>query len=191
MDNLNPICKQIWELAKPHLNTRSNDLHTKVSTELAIRLLKGEGGDEDIVIPAILLHDTGWICISEEDQLKAYGPHANAPEVTLRHEKEGAKIADEILEKVEYDKEKIQEIIDIIDGHDSRQEALSLNDSLVKDADKLSRYDKGMLAAWDKKLKLDDPVSAFKHLKEQIEVWFFTDTAKKIASENIEDVLKI
>jgi hypothetical protein len=32
------------------------------------------------------------------------------------------------------------EILSIIDGHDTRLEALSLNDQLVKDADKLWRF---------------------------------------------------
>jgi len=42
----------------PFLNTRHNDVHTEISTSLAFQLLEQEGGDEDIVIPAIILHDT-------------------------------------------------------------------------------------------------------------------------------------
>ena len=56
------------------------------------------------------------------------------------HETEGVKIAEEILTGLDYDKEKILEILSIIDGHDTRLEALSLNDQLVKDADKLWRF---------------------------------------------------
>ena len=51
------------------------------------------------------------------------------------HEIEGARIARELVSG-----EHVDEIATIIDGHDSRLEALSLNDSLVKDADKLWRY---------------------------------------------------
>ena len=42
----------------PFLNTRHNDVHTEISTSLAFQILEQEGGDEDIVIPAIILHDT-------------------------------------------------------------------------------------------------------------------------------------
>ena len=34
----------------------------------------------------------------------------------------------------------VEEVVAIIDGHDSRRHALSRNDELVKDADKLWRY---------------------------------------------------
>lgn len=189
MELLRDPHKTIWKLAAPYLNTRSNDLHTEVSTKMALILLEGEEGDEDIVVPAIILHDTGWIRVSEEDQLRGSGPNANAPEVTLHHEKEGAKIAREILEKVGYAEDKIAEIALIIDGHDSREEALSQNDKLVKDADKLSRYNEGVLEAWSKKLELPTPVEALQGLADKIELWFFTDTAKQIARENINKLI--
>jgi HD superfamily phosphodiesterase len=57
----------------------------------------------------------------------------------LQHEKEGARIAREILEQIDYAPADIDEICAIIDGHDTRLTSLSLNDSLVKDADKLWR----------------------------------------------------
>jgi len=190
METLKKQYKTIWELAKPHLNTRSNDLHTKVSTNMALRLLEGEGGDEDIVIPAIILHDTGWIRVSEEDQLKAYGPQANAPEIIRFHEKEGVEIARDILKEVKYEEDKISEILLIIGGHDSRSEALSMNDKLVKDADKLSRYDEDVLREWGKKLGMSEPGEDFGRLEEKIEVWFFTDTAKQIARRNFRKLVE-
>ena len=101
-----------------------------------------EGGMEDVVIPAILLHDVGWKKVPEDLQLKAFGPNASLPEWNRVHEVEGARIAGEILGKVGYDPEKAEEIVHIIDGHDSRKEPSSLNDKIVKDADKLWRYSK-------------------------------------------------
>ena len=55
---MKPVFDKIQQLSKPFLNTRHNDVHTEISTSLAFQLLEQEGGDEDIVIPAIILHDT-------------------------------------------------------------------------------------------------------------------------------------
>ena len=51
-----PVFDQIYQLARPYLNTRHNDVHTEISIQLAYRLLRAEGGQADIVIPAIILH---------------------------------------------------------------------------------------------------------------------------------------
>lgn len=187
--NLEEIYKRIQTLAEPYLNTRANDVHTEIALTCAYDLLKKEGGDEDIVIPAIILHDTGWIRVPEKKQLKAFGPDANAPEITRIHEVEGVKIAMEILEKVHYDKNKTSEIFQIIDGHDSRSEALSLNDKIVKDADKLSRYNKEVLNAFLNKLQTVDFEYSLHHLRDNIEIWFFTKTAKTIARRSIRQLL--
>ena len=136
------IFEKIEALAKPYLDTRMNDLHTEISAGFARALIEKEGGSEDIILPAILLHDVGWKRVPEEFHLKAFGPKADAPEWQRVHEEEGAVIAREILLQVAYDKEKIRKILGIIDGHDSRKAALSLNDRIVKDADKLWRYSK-------------------------------------------------
>ena len=56
---LKDIYERIWDLARPYLNTRKNDIHTEISTGLAQQLPAQEGGEKDIVIPAIILHDMG------------------------------------------------------------------------------------------------------------------------------------
>ena len=96
--------------------------------------------DDEVVLPAIVLHDVGWKMVPEEKQLNAFGPKVKDKKTQRIHETEGVKIAEKILTDLDYDKEKILEILSIIDGHDTRQEALSLNDQLVKDADKLWRF---------------------------------------------------
>lgn len=191
MDDLKEIYRKIWELAEPYLHTRDNDLHTRLATGLVGELLEEEPGDEDIVVPAIILHDTGWTRVPEEEQLKAYGPRANAPEITLLHEKEGVKIAEEILERVRYDREKTRQILAIIDGHDSRPDASSSNGKIVRDADKLTRYEKELHLHWMKRLKHIHPQEAVRKLNNNIDHWFFTDTAKSIARRKIQELRKL
>ena len=181
--------EKIQELARPYLNTRKNDIHTDISTRFAYLLLELEGGTEEVVIPAILLHDVGWKMVPEDIQLKAFGPKASLPEWNRVHEVEGAGIAGEIFKKVGYDQEKVKEIVHIIEGHDSRKEAFSLNDAIVKDADKLWRYSKEALEINSDRFQLSLE-EGIERLRRNIEPWFLTDSAKRMAREEIEKRLQ-
>ena len=183
---MEPIFEKIWNLAKPYLNTRRNDIHTEISVDMAIRLMVKEGGDEEIVIPAIILHDVGWIKIPEDLQLKAFGPNAKDPELNRMHEVEGVRIAAEILQKVQYDQIKTEQILKIIDGHDSRSESLSLNDRIVKDADKLWRYTKSGVEI-DVERFGETLEEGLARLRGNIDRWFFTATAREIASQEVRE----
>lgn len=135
-----PTDAAIWDLAVPYLNVRDNDGHTVYAYGIARALVDLHvEADPDVVLPAILLHDTGWSQVPEDEILQAIAPGSSRPDLVIRHEKEGARIAAEVLDRVGTDPRRRDEIIEIIDGHDSRLETLSLNDSLVKDADKLWR----------------------------------------------------
>lgn len=134
---------QIYAAAEPYWHTRSNDIHVPESYALAKALLRHyPEADEEIVLPAILLHDIGYMGIPEETQMQglAGSPLGWDADITRLHEMEGARLAGEILSVLGYDPAKTALIMQIIDGHDSRKEALSLDDALVKDADKLWRF---------------------------------------------------
>lgn len=175
---------RILELAKPYLNTRKNDIHTDISCKFALRLLESEPGDHEVVIPAIICHDVGWIKVPEDLQLKAFGPKGFDPELRRIHEEEGVKLAREILRQVGYDPLKTAEILDIIDGHDSRLTAISDNDKIVKDADKLFRFEPVGLRIDAGRFELAI-LPYVKWLEERIESWFFTETAKRLALEEL------
>jgi HD superfamily phosphodiesterase len=130
----------IWDRATPFLTNRDNDIHTIYAYGLARALLDtNEEANPDVVLPAILLHDTGWSQVAMPEIMRALAPGAREPETIRKHEIEGARIAREVLDDLGYPKDDIDEIVEIIDGHDTRLRALSLNDALVKDADKLWR----------------------------------------------------
>ena len=180
----NPVFKQILQLAKPYLNTRFNDVHTEMSVQLAYDLLRAEGGQEPIVIPAIILHDVGWKKVPAALHLKAFGPNATSPELNRTHEREGVRIAEHILTEVNYDMKKISEILKIIDGHDSRKESISLNDSLVKDADKLWRFTHTGFQIDHQRFE-ETVADGLDRLRKYLPGWFFTDTAHQIAKEEL------
>ena len=181
-DLMKGIYLKIYTLAKSYLATRDNDIHTRVCYPFAQRLCESEGGDERVVLPAIILHDVGWIRIPAELHTKAFGPGPRDTELNRVHETEGAKIAGEILADIEYDPGLIDEIVEIVLGHDSRESPLSRNDAIVKDADKLWRFSEIGFDVSVRRFKLD-PSWFVVWLNDQVDGWFLTDTGRHIAIE--------
>jgi len=177
------IYDKIYEEANPYLDTRYNDIHIALSYDFVKRLLKSHPqADENIVLPAILLHDVGWKMVPEEEQSGAFGPEVKNHEVQRLHEIEGVRIAGDILNKLNYPKDETHEILDIIDGHDTRLEALSLNDKLVKDADKLWRFTTTGVDIDHVRFGIER-IPYMIYLEDRIKDWFFTPAAEEMASE--------
>ena len=174
----------IRQMAMPYLDTRHNEVHSEISTQLAWELLKQEGGDDAIVIPAIMLHDVGWKAVPPEQHLQAFGPQATRPELNRAHEVAGVKIARSILETISYHSAHTKQILKIIDGHDSRQTAISIEDMIVKDADKLWRYTRSGFNI-DVKRFGETFQEALERLHKNLDAWFFTKTAIKMAREKL------
>jgi HD superfamily phosphodiesterase len=130
----------VWELAAPYLAVRNNDSHTLYAYGLARALLASSpDADPEVVLPAILLHDTGWSTVRDDLILEAIAPGGGRPDLVRQHEREGARIADEILMALGRDPEIVRRVVEIVDGHDSRLQPLHIDDAVVKDADKLWR----------------------------------------------------
>ena len=132
----------IWRASLPYMRSRKNDVHIPLSFACAEGLLTSHPeANQDVVLLAILLHDLGWSAVDQDEiYSKGFGPGMWESDVRKAHEKEGARIAREILEPLAYPSTLVEEVVLIIDGHDTRKEVLSLNDGLVKDADKLWRF---------------------------------------------------
>lgn len=177
---------QIHERAVPFLDTRDNEIHAEVSFRFALRLLAAHpDADDHIVLPAIILHDIGWKSIPEELHLSAHGPTMTRPDLQRLHEVEGARLADQILATLDYPPADRAEIVEIIDGHDTRLAALSLNDRIVKDADKLWRYSVpgSTLASHRFGIPWHDYLES---LEQHIDEWMFTEEGRKLAHEALE-----
>lgn len=145
---MSPSHTSVWRAALPYLRARKNDVHVPISYRFAQRLLErqpyNQKANSEVVLLAILLHDNGWARIDAQDIVdKAFGPNMQEllkGDVRRLHEIVGVEIAESILDGLGYDAATIAAVNKIIDGHDSRPEALSLEDELVKDADKLWRF---------------------------------------------------
>jgi HD superfamily phosphodiesterase len=138
--SLRPSDDAVWQRAHPHLRVRNNDSHTLYAYGIARALLSVlPDADAEVVLPAILLHDTGWSTVPDDQILEAIAPGAGRPDLVLHHEKEGARIAHEVLRALDVPTARISRVVEIVDGHDSRRTSLSLEDAIVKDADKIWR----------------------------------------------------
>ncbi|MGG7565195.1 HD domain-containing protein [Rhodovulum sp. DZ06] len=127
----------MWADARPYLDVRTNDEHTVIAYGIARMLLDQiPEADESVVLPAILLHDVGWKMIPQELLLDAIGRNPTRLDLVREHELHSVKIAREILEKHKPEGVDIDAVLEIIDGHDTTREAKSINDAVVKDADK-------------------------------------------------------
>ena len=179
--------QDILELARPYLDTRGNEEHTEGSIAFAWELLDAEGGDPDVVMPAIILHDVGWSELSDEEQLQAFGPPPTRLDLNMLHEQRGAEIAAGILDSIGYDPALSEEITEIIRGHDNRRQALSLNDALVKDADRLFRLTRRGYTIFLEFFSLEfrPYLAAMASVADE---WFFTETAKRLGAEMFADL---
>ena len=190
---VNAVEERIYQLAKPYLATKHNDMlariahneaHVQIALDFALRLLEGGKGDRRVVVPAIILHDVGWNRVPDEILEKAFGPKADMSLLRI-HEEEGMKIAKSILAKVGYDSRYADEILQIIDGHDTRAKAISINDEIVRDADKLSRYSRSAFWLIVEGLGVT-PEEICRALELVVEQWFSMSASKEIAREELE-----
>lgn len=177
------IYDQIYALAEPYWHTRSGEVHMPESYALAQQLLSHyPAADESVVLPAILLHDIGYFGLPTETQMQgiAGSPNGWDGDITRIHEQRGAQWAGELLSSINYAPHKIREIQQIIDGHDSRTFALSLNDAIVKDADKLWRFTLSgvqICHCWVNK----QPIPFMEYVGSKIDEWMLTEQGNILA----------
>ena len=181
-----PSLDALWKAVEEPLRSRGNDIHTPLSFAFAEFLLDAHPEADALVVrTGILLHDTGWSrCDESKIFTEGFQGDWRKSDIRRQHELEGCNIAREVLPGLGYDAETIKRVTDIIDGHDTRMESYSIEDSLVRDADRLWRFTPAGIAlasGWFKKtpsqyrLQLEN--STFPEL--------ITDTAKALASAEL------
>ncbi len=133
----------IWARVVPETRARSNDIHLPISLAYAERLCAVHPEADALVVRVtILLHDTGWGRVDEERILsEGFSGDWRKADIRYEHERQGCLIAEEVLPELGYDEAFVARVSAIIDGHDTRPEPRSLEDSLVRDADRLWRFD--------------------------------------------------
>jgi hypothetical protein len=110
--------------------------------------------------------------------------------VRKAHEREGARLAREILEGLRYPADTVSSVAEIIDGHDTRPHAISAEDELVKDADVLWRFSVAGIGIGCDWFAMT-PAEYADHTEPQIETRLFTDTARDIARAELAQTRRI
>jgi len=138
----------IWRAVAAETRTRSNDVHLPISLAYAERLCDAHPhADRLLVRVAIQLHDIGWSRVDESRILsEGFTGDWRKAAIRFEHEKQGCVIAREVLLPLGYEDSFVEDVCAIIDGHDTRADAYSLEDALVRDADRLWRFDHAGIA---------------------------------------------
>lgn len=134
----------VWRAAEPYLRARKNDVHIPLSFDWCVRLLGHfPQANRDTCLLAILLHDIGWWAIDMDTIISEGFRSENIlqSDVRYRHEAEGVRLAAPVLQSTGWDAATIAQVCEIIYGHDTRPDPRHLNDRIVRDSDKLWRYE--------------------------------------------------
>ena len=190
--NWKRFVEELFGLAEPYLKIRDDILHTRVAHEYAVHLLEKEAGDKKIVEPAVILHDVGWSRLKPDEIKIAFGVNARGEEakkLNRIHEVEGARIAREILTKLDYNRSFTDEICRIIERHDSGKNPQTIEEKLVKDADRLWRFSKiGYYHEMERQNTSHEV--RYQFLTQNMGNWFFTKTAQQLADKELQERVK-
>ncbi len=188
-----PIClspssglEDLWRAIVPETRTRANDLHLPIVTAYATRLCDAyPQADRELVLIATALHDTGWAHV-DESRIISEGFRGDWRKAAIRfeHEREGCDVARRVLPDLGYDEEFIERVCEIIDGHDTRHVAYSLEDALVRDSDRLWRFDRAGIAMSCTWFDMD-PATYVDRLEAEILPELITDAAHQMARADL------
>lgn len=133
---------EIWRAVEPETRARRNDIHLPISLTFAERLCDAHPETDRLLVRvATLLHDTGWARVDESRIIpEGFGPDWRRSGIRFEHERQGCIVAREVLPPLGYDRDFIDAVCAIIEGHDTRMVAYGLEDALVRDADRLWRF---------------------------------------------------
>ncbi len=176
----------VWRAAEIYMRARKNDIHIPLAFNWTLEILESyRQANRDVCLLAILLHDIGWWAI-DMDAIIQQGFRSDNPlqsDVRYRHEAEGVRLGTEVLRQTGWSEDVIAQVCEIIDGHDTRKEPRHLNDRIVRDADKLWRYNiTGIAIAADWFGKTPSAYSA--DMESKID-WFETPVGRAIAEREL------
>lgn len=181
-EDLDPL----WRAIVVESRTRGNDIHLPISFAYAERLCDAyPDADALVVRVAILLHDTGWARVDESRILaEGFSGDWRRADVRYEHERHGCVIAREVLPPLGYDEGFVARVTAIIDGHDTRALSHSLEDSLVRDADRLWRFTPAGIALASGWFKLT-PAEYARRLRAEIVPELLTQAAVDMAEAEL------
>ncbi len=193
--NLPEKYKELWEKCLPILQKGrpGDDTHSIEVAEFILNITD-KNIDLDVLIPVAIMHDIGHSAILPE-HFKYVTGGERLVNAKLPHMLVGAKIAKDILESINYDKDKAAEIVDIISMHDAYQlEGVDIvkfydtdNKKIFHDVDCMDQYNierlKKMLPMFPDKNKM------WPMLEKNLN-GFFDPSLKEVAQRKLDEMKK-
>ncbi|GAA4048815.1 HD domain-containing protein [Arthrobacter methylotrophus] len=176
----------LWKTVVQETRTRGNDIHLPISLAYAERLCRAyPDADAELVRVATVLHDTGWAHV-DESRIISEGFTGNWRKAAIRyeHEQEGCNVARRVLPGLGYSAEFVERVCQIIDGHDTRPVARSLEDALMRDADRLWRFDRAGISLASSWFAMD-PATYTDRLAAEIVPELITQAAVDMATADL------
>jgi len=148
--------------------------HTINSVKWIRELIKEEGGNEKILVPAIYLHDAGYPALKK-------GYNFNEMMASkIDHAETAAKNAKIILKNLDFTKKEIEEIVYLVKNHDKHNNIKTKNRQLVFEADGLAQINWYVVAPnFDKK----NTIKFFNYFKKERVPNIKTKTGKKYINQ--------
>lgn len=178
--------EELWKAIVPETRTRANDLHLPIVAAYASRLCDAyPKADRELVMVSIILHDTGWAHV-DESRIISEGFQGDWRKAAIRfeHEAEGCVVARRVLPGLGYGEDFVERVCEIIDGHDTRPVAYSLEDALVRDSDRLWRFDRAGIAMSTSWFGMD-PATYVDRLEHEIVPELITEAALEMARADL------
>lgn len=188
------IYLKIWNLALPMQDLRDDSGHAKVVTQYATELCTLLKADERVVIPAAILHDIGYYGMDKKvltALMSGKLPEEEVKRIKEQHMVNGAEFSEQILRKVNYDLTLIPRIVKIVRNHDYSTPSESVEETAVRDADKLWRYSKPGFST-DIKRRSIPPIEWHAHMEKNLSKpnYFLSDIALQIARRELENRIR-
>ena len=177
----------LWRAVVHETRTRGNDIHLPISLAFAERLCRAyPQADAELVRVSTLLHDTGWAHVDESRIIsEGFAGDWRKAAIRFEHEKQGCAVARRVLPGLGYSAAFIERVCAIIDGHDTRPVAHSLEDALMRDADRLWRFDQAGIALASTWFKMD-PARYTDRLRAEIVPELITQAARDMATADLD-----
>ncbi len=181
--------RQLWAAALKYLERgRPGDVeHTRRVVAYGKALLDIEPGNPRIVIPALIIHDTGWSKVDFSDFVDAPAVDKKDTESVRLHMDHGAGIARKVLEAVGWDPAITEQIVDIIAVHDAPEKIRASHNpdaALVFEADWLDKYGKASEKRYSEIFSDKNKIEELnRYLEKNKFVFFRSKAAKRLLSE--------
>ncbi len=192
------------------LRARTTDVHTAFSMSLLPELLEviDEGVNERVVAIALILHDSGWLKLSEKEIAMSLGVQGLKLNDTAigpkeKHAQEGEKIAREVLANYNFDPalsdDEINLICNCILYHDKPEEVAGLGQDVpleirvLVDLDHIWAFTHQNF--WQDTIRKGvEPRNYLENLQNDLDAYFVTDQGKDMArrllSEREQEVIQ-